>query len=218
MPEADWRRLRYHGNARHVRRTAVAATLKFGPGETELVTDQFGLASYLADDPSSATETASHYILVRADKQTLDDNAVAFIRPVSKLDFSGKPLLNFHVWFHRLAPSGVENQVMFGMRLEGPEGGDTHDYYHAQPLSQFGSSGECQGMPEHFSQKFPTIPLNAADVLELCLNTVLVACGKDALRSIVRGAADHAIRSAARDFWKKMFGSDPLEPEVVTKS
>ncbi len=211
---SDWRRARYLGDARAARRAAGAA-----PSVVNVVADVQALLGYLGKDATSETASMHNYIVVKADSQCLDGNGIALLRPVLKTNFDNQPQLNFHVWFHCLSPGTVDDHLMVGWRLEAPEGGgSTHDFFHAQPLRRYGPDATVHGLHARFPEGFPTIPLPATNVVELCLTAVLVACGKDALRALVRNSGDATVRSAANAFWTKVFGGLNPPPVVVASS
>lgn len=203
----DWRRLHYAATPRNARRAGVRQNV--GPAVAELFEDHRAIRKYLAQEASGHSEEMQHYILVKGDRHCIEDRGMVLLRPVLKVDFNGTVLLNFHVWFHDVEPANGQNHLMFGFRLEAPEKGSVHDYFHAQPLRRFGAAGLCHGMSNRFPERFPTIPLHASDFVELCLNAVLIACGKDALRAILRGTGDPVVRSAANALWSKIFATDP---------
>jgi hypothetical protein len=144
--------------------------------------------------------------LVKADSGCLNENGIALLRPVLKINLSNEPTLNFHVWFHCM-PSGNENDhLMVGWRLEAPEGGTSaHDFYHAQPLRLYGPEERAHGLHDRYPVRFPTVPLPASNAVELCLTAILIACGKEALRTFT-GSGDALVRAAARAYWAKLFG------------
>jgi hypothetical protein len=186
------------------------------PSVANVVTDVHVLLSYLAKEASAATASTHNYFVVKADSKCLNSSGIALLRPVLKTNFDNKPQLNFHVWFHCLSPGTVNDHLMVGWRLEAPEGGGSaHDFFHAQPLRRYGPDDAVYGLHNRFPDSFPTIPLPATNVVELCLTAVLVACGKDALRVLVRGSGDAAVRAAANAFWTRVFGTSNLPAIVV---
>lgn len=203
---SDWRRVRYVG-------TRASRSVGTGPSVKFVVEDILPVFTYLSKVASNATGGMHSYLIVKADNGCLTENGIALLRPVLKSNFSNEPTLNFHVWFHCL-PSGLPNDhLMVGWRLEGPEGGNSaHDFFHAQPLRAYGPEEQGHGLHERFPVRFPTLPLPASNVVELCLTAVLVACGKEALRTFV-GSGNPEVRVAAKAFWGKVFGSaTPTHP------
>lgn len=185
------------------------------PSVGNVVADVHVLLSYLAKEAGAESASAHNYFVVKADSQCLDGNGIALLRPVLKTNFDNKPQMNFHVWFHCLSPGTVDDHLMVGWRLEAPEGGGSaHDFFHAQPLRRYGPDDAVHGLHRRFPENFPTIPLPATNVVELCLTAVLVACGKDTLRALVRGSRDATVRAAAKAFWTRVFGTSNL-PAIV---
>lgn len=206
----DWRRVQYVSGSRSARRSEWT-----GPSVEHLASDLRPLLGYMGKNATSETALTHFYMVVRADKKCLDGNCIAFLRPVLKKNFDDEPQLNFHIWFNCLNPGTADDHLMIGWRLEGPEGKRTpHDFFHAQPLRKFGSEETTHGLHERFPESFPTIPLPASNVVELCLTAVLVACGKEALRLFVT-SGNPSVRSASRIFWSKVFGSPNADLAAV---
>ncbi len=198
--QADWRRQRYI-SARG-RRAAIS-----GPSVGNIVDVAQAIFGYIGKDASNETERSYHYLIVKPEPTCLAEDGVALLRPVLKLDLNNNPQLNFHVWFHGFSTPPDDNHLMMGWRLEVPEGGDsTHNFFHAQPLRKFGAEESVHGLghPKH-SERFPSIPLPASNCVELCLTAILIACGKEAIRTFV-SSRDVAIRKASRIYWSKVFG------------
>lgn len=207
----DWRRARYVG-ARARRSTGL------GPSVTQVVEEIQPVSGYLSTGASNVTGAVHSYVIVKGDSGCLNENGIALLRPVLKSNFSDEPTLNFHVWFHSMPSGNANDHLMVGWRLECPEGGtSTHDFFHAQPLRRYGPEEKGYGLPDRFSESFPTIPLPASNVVELCLTAVLVACGKEALRLFVRSSRNAEVRAAAKLFWTKVFGGRGLTiaPAIV---
>ena len=204
---ADWRRSRYVGaRARRSART--------GPSANHVVDDIAPVLGYLSKEASTLTAQVHNCFVVKGDSACLAENGIVLLRPVLKTNFSDQVTLNFHVWFH-CVPAGGEDHLVTGWRLEHPEGArdkTSHDFFHAQPMRKFGPEESIHGMHHRFPDSFPTLPLPASNVVELCLTAVTVACGKEALRSFV-GSGNAEVRAAARTLWTKMF--PPPAPTVV---
>jgi hypothetical protein len=210
----DWRRTQYVANSRAAR-DAVGTV----PSVANVVVDIQVLLAYLGESASNESALTHNYIVVKADSKCLDSNGIALLRPVLKTNFDNEPQLNFHVWFHCLSPGTVADHLMVGWRLEAPEGGGSaHDFFHAQPLRRYGPDAAVHGLHSRFPESFPTIPLPATNLVELCLTAVLVACGKDALRALVRGSGDAKVRAAANAYWTKVFGASSPPADVVALS
>ncbi len=207
----DWRRTRYCGDARSARRAGDT-----GPSVSNVIAELEPLLGYLGKPVSVETSLMHNYFVVKADSQCLGSNGIALLRPVLKNNFDNQPQLNFHVWFHCLSPGTNDDHLMLGWRLESPEGGgSTHDFFHAQPLRKYGIEESVHGLHARFPEGFPTIPLPASNVVELCLTAVLVACGKDALRGLVRSSGNASVRTAANLFWTKLFGAAASAPSIA---
>lgn len=99
--------------------------------------------------------------------------------------------------------SVVENEETFGaFRFETPETGDVHDYYHCQPCRNFGDKEKLKDSVL-FSERFPTIPMNASNIVELTLCTLLAALGRKKTKAFVRallrqgsGSENSALKAA----------------------
>jgi hypothetical protein len=196
----DWRRSRYI--AARARRSTGS-----GPSILQVVDNIEPVLGYLSKEASNLTGGMHSYVIVKGDSGCLAENGIALVRPVLKTNCSGELTLNFHVWFHCMPSGRADDHLVMGWRLEHPEGSNTsHDFFHAQPMRKFGLDESVHGMHNRFPESFPTIPLPAANVVELCLTAVLVACGKEALRTFVRTSANAEVRAAARGFWTKLFG------------
>ena len=164
------------------------------------------MLGYLGKGASNETGSVYSYVIVKADKLCLADGGIALLRPVLKRTRGSEAILNFHVWFHCLPAGNHGDHLMVGWRLENPEDGDTHNFFHAQPLRTYGPEERGHGLHDHFPVRFPTIPLPASNAVELCLTAVLMACGKEALRTFVRSSRNAEVRAAANAFWTKVFG------------
>jgi hypothetical protein len=210
---SDWRRVRYASS--RGRRSPGA-----GPSISHVVEDIQPLLGYLEKEASQQTGATHNYVLLKPENGCLTENGIALFRPVLKKNFDKLPQLNFHIWFHCMPSGSTNDHLMTGWRFEEPEGGgSTHNYYHAQPLRKFGPEEKSHGMHDRFSERFPTFPLPAADTVELCLNALLVACGKETLRSLVRNSGNSEVRKAANVFWTKIFSTEPagdVEPAEST--
>lgn len=197
---SDWRRKRYV-ETRGRRPDGKA------PSITHVVNEIESVLGYLAKDATSQTAALHSYLIVKPDSQCLEDHGIALLRPVLKNNLSNQPQLNFHVWFHRLTPGTTDDHLMIGWRLEAPEGdATTHNFFHAQPLRKYGLDESVHGLHGYHSERFPTIPLPASNLVELCLTAVLVACGKEALRTFVN-SGNPAVRASSKVFWAKVFGN-----------
>lgn len=182
---------------------------------TDVVSEVRSLQGYVSKTPTAESASEHLYIIVKGDDQCIGrGEGLVLLRPVLKRNFDNIPQLNFHVWFHCVSRGSSSEHVVFGWRLEAPEGegasgiGEAkHNFYHAQPLLKFGPSQAINGLHREFPERFPTFPLPASSVVELCLTAVLVAGGKEALRTMVRNP-DPSLRHAAKEFWTKVFGTE----------
>lgn len=68
-------------------------------------------------------------------------------------------------------------RIFNGYRFDTPETGEEHDYYHCQPCRNFADKGL---LPEAatVSDKFPTIPVNASNIVELTVCGLMAALGR----------------------------------------
>lgn len=80
----------------------------------------------------------------------------------------------------------VEKQETFvAFRFEAPETGEEHNYYHCQPCRNFGNKVAIE-RAAMLSERFPTIPVNAANIVELTICTVLAAFGRKKTKQFLR--------------------------------
>lgn len=204
---SDWRRTRYVG----VRARRSVGT---GPSVSNVVDDIQPVLGYLAKEASDKTGMVHSYMIVKAENGCLKEDGIALFRPVLKSNLSNEPQLNFHIWFHCMPAASLDDHMMVGWRLEAPEGGTSiHNFFHAQPLRDF--EGKGHGVHPRFPERFPTIPLPASNVVELCLTAVLVACGREALRAFVNDRRNPEVHTAAKALWEKIFvfeapGNSPI--------
>jgi len=184
---------------------------------SNVVDDVNAVLGYLSKEASNVTGGVHSYMVVKGDNGCLAEGGIALLRPVLKTNFNDEPTLNFHVWFHCMPSGGADDHLVTGWRLEHPEGNKTaHDFFHAQPMRKFGPDETVHGMHHRFSESFPTIPLPASNAVELCLTAVLVACGKEALRTFVRSSGNAEVRAVAKAFWTKVFGAPAASVRPAT--
>jgi hypothetical protein len=96
----------------------------------------------------------------------------------------------------------VEGEKTFiAFRFEAPETGDKHDYFHCQPCRNF---GDKEDVPDaaRISEHFPTIPINAENIVELTLCALMSCMGHSDAKKFVRNlltgsASDNAPLKAA---------------------
>lgn len=92
-------------------------------------------------------------------------------------------------------------KTFLAFRFEAPEKGDKHDFYHCQPCRNFGDKEHVPNAAL-VSQHFPTIPINASNIVELTVCALMACMGhshlKDFSRKLMRNpAADNARLKAA---------------------
>lgn len=77
------------------------------------------------------------------------------------------------------------NNTFIAFRFETPEVGDEHDFFHCQPCRNF---GDRENLPEsaQISHRFPTIPLNASNIVELTLCALMSTLGRKKTRRFMR--------------------------------
>lgn len=93
----------------------------------------------------------------------------------------------FGVWSKQQAfpnrDTATKYTAFVGFRYETPEGGDNHDYYHAQPCRSMGI-GSCIEYALPISERNPTFPLAAQSSLELLLCLVTSIYGRSGLKEL----------------------------------
>lgn len=92
-------------------------------------------------------------------------------------------------------------KTFLAFRFEAPERGDKHDFYHCQPCRNFGDK-ELVPHAAVVSQHFPTIPINASNIVELTVCALMACMGHSSLRKFSRNlmrtpAADNTRLKAA---------------------
>ena len=88
-------------------------------------------------------------------------------------------------------------KTFIAFRFEAPEMGEQHDYYHCQPSRDF---GDRDPVPHAvlISHRFPTIPVNASNIVELTICALMACMGHKGIKAFVRkllrdsSAADNA--------------------------
>lgn len=97
----------------------------------------------------------------------------------------------------------IEGQKTFlAFRFEAPEQGEEHNYYHCQPCRNFGDKEKVPNAAL-VSQRFPTIPVNASNIVELTVCALMSSMGHKKMRGFVRqllkdsSAASNASLAAA---------------------
>ena len=92
-------------------------------------------------------------------------------------------------------------KTFLAFRYDAPEKGDKHDFYHCQPCRNFGDKEHVPNAAVVY-QHFPTIPINASNIVELTVCALMACMGhshlKDFRRELLRNpAADNARLRAA---------------------
>ncbi len=99
--------------------------------------------------------------------------------------------------------SEINHQKTFiAYRFEAPEIGEQHNYYHCQPCRDF---GDRDPVPHAalVSHRFPTIPINASNIVELTICALMACMGHKDIKAFVRkllrdsSAADNAFLKSA---------------------
>ncbi len=102
----------------------------------------------------------------------------------------------------------IENDKTFvAFRFEAPEDGPTHNFYHCQPCRNIGDRATLQDAAR-LSEKFPTVPVNAGNVVELTVASIIAVLGLEKARVFVNGLTSDAriggnrlIKNAKARFW-----------------
>jgi hypothetical protein len=119
-----------------------------------------------------------------------------------------KFLLSWHKWDFAANPfefrlflgqwSQIRSTKTFiAFRFEAPEMREQHNYHHCQPCRDF---GDRNPVPHAvlISQRFPTIPVNATNIVELTICALMACMGHKGMKAFVRkllrdsSAADNA--------------------------
>lgn len=97
-------------------------------------------------------------------------------------DFTGeRPEFSLFLGFWSI----VNDEKSFvAFRFEAPEIGSEHDYYHCQPCRNF---GDKEDLPEAvaISDRFPTIPLNAGNIVELTVCALMSTLGREKAKAFM---------------------------------
>lgn len=82
--------------------------------------------------------------------------------------------------------SEIEGKKTFiAFRFESPELGEEHNYYHCQPCRNFGDKVTVPNAAL-VSQRFPTIPVNASNIVELTVCALMASMGHKRMKGFVR--------------------------------
>ena len=74
-----------------------------------------------------------------------------------------------------------------GYRFDAPEIGCDHNYFHCQPCRNFGDSRTSLEGAALVSEKFPTIPINASNIVELTVCALMATRGRKRMERFLRG-------------------------------
>ena len=98
-------------------------------------------------------------------------------------DFSGKQI-EFRLFLGYWYGAGGKRNFN-GYRFETPEIGNSHDYYHCQPCRNI---GDREILPEAalVSEKFPTIPINASNIVELTVCALMATRGRKNMNDFLK--------------------------------
>ena len=99
-------------------------------------------------------------------------------------NFDGNPI-EFRLFIGQWAKIGAKKKFI-GFRFETPEQGEEHDYFHCQPCRNLGDKIPIDEAAD-ISENFPTIPLNASNIVELTLCAIMATMGRKRARKFVQG-------------------------------
>jgi hypothetical protein len=69
------------------------------------------------------------------------------------------------------------SKSFIAFRFEAPEQGEEHDFYHCQPCRNFGDKEKVRhAVP--VSEHFPTVPVNASNIVELTTCAIMAVLGR----------------------------------------
>ncbi len=77
------------------------------------------------------------------------------------------------------------NKTFIAFRFEAPEKGDKHDFYHCQPCRNFGDKVRVPNAAQ-VSEHFPTIPINASNIVELTVCALIACMGRKEAQAFER--------------------------------
>lgn len=120
--------------------------------------------------------------------------------------------LGFFVAFFGRQPTSLDayRLTSFGHRFDAPEGyKTTHNYYHVQPLKSWKNGATLPGAFQVQPDTFPTIPLEAADTLDLALHALHVACGAKYIEELALTKISATVAQRARLLHRKL---NPVKP------
>lgn len=99
--------------------------------------------------------------------------------------------------------SEIEGKKTFiAFRFEAPEQGEEHNYFHCQPCRDFGDREKVPNAAL-VSHRFPTIPVNASNIVELTICALMSTMGHKKMKGFIRkllrdsaSASNAALRAA----------------------
>jgi len=120
-----------------------------------------------------------------------------------KWDFRSEPI-EFRLFLGQWSIIDKKN-TFIAFRFEAPEAGDEHDFFHCQPCRNF---GDREDLPEAapISKRFPTIPLNASNIVELTLCALMSTMGRKKTRKFMQNLmrdGDSNINSVLRTSYSR---------------
>ena len=143
----------------------------------------------------SKFEGAEIHVIGRKPKGSFPGRSILLMQPAPKekdallalwlrWDFEATPM-EYRVFVGQW--SVIEGERSFiAFRFEAPEQGDEHDYFHCQPCRNFGDKLIVPGAAL-VSDRFPTIPLNASNIVEVTMCAIMAALGRRKMRKFVQG-------------------------------
>lgn len=155
-------------------------------------------------------ETGEHHAVAKQPKGQLPAKKILVLRPSGivgeevlglwlRWDFDDTPFA-FRLFIGQWAT--IAGQKTFSaFRFEAPEKGDKHNYYHCQPCRNFGDREQVPNAAL-VSDHFPTIPINASNIVELTVCALMACMGHQQLKGFFRklltsSAADNRPLKAA---------------------
>jgi len=114
------------------------------------------------------------------------NNAAAFLRV--DWDFNSTPwMLKYYIILYYGAAAGGEPQLGLSFRLEQPEGGGVHDYWHLQMCRRVAADRATEVRACHvlLPDSYPAFPLDASDAVSLTASIALAMSGRAGLVGLV---------------------------------
>lgn len=114
------------------------------------------------------------------------NNAAAFLRV--DWDFNKTPwMLKYYINLYYGAAAGGEPQLGLSFRLEQPEGGGVHDYWHLQMCRSVAADRATAVRACHvlLPDSYPAFPLDASDAVSLTASIALAMAGRTGLVGLV---------------------------------